>query len=82
MEQREMTRGEKLVGINFNVGGSDAVAECKKRFAEAIDQLDAHRDDELNRGTLNAIKDKLIGEAESRIIDAQMWAVKALTYGK
>ena len=54
----------------------------QKRFAEAIDQLDEHRDDELRHGTLNAIKDKLIAEAESRIIDAQMWAVKALTYGK
>lgn len=82
MEQREMTRGEKLVSINFNVGGADDVAECKKRFAEAIDQLDEHRDDELRHGTLSAIKDKLLDEAESRIIDAQMWAVKALTYGK
>ena len=40
MEQREMTRGEKLVGINFNVGGSDAVAEYKKRFAEAFRRSD------------------------------------------
>lgn len=82
MEQREMTHGEKLVGINFNVGGSSAVAECKQRFADAIDQLDAHRDDAFNQGTLNEIKEKLLDEAEARIIDAQMWAVKALTYGK
>lgn len=82
MEQREMTRGEKLVSINFNVGGADDVAECKKRFAHAIDQLDEHRAVARNHGTLNAIKEKLLDEAESRIIDAQMWAVKALTYGK
>lgn len=72
MEQCEMTRSEKLVGINFNVGGSEV---------DAIDQLVERRIEADEQGTLNSIKEQLLAEAEARIVDAQMWAVKAITYG-
>ena len=88
----ELTTGERLVGIGFNVGGDAEVAACKRRFADAIDQLETHKEtaNELEvhgetaneHGTLNATKEYLLKEAQTRIIDAQMWAVKALTYGK
>ena len=35
----ELTVGEKLVGIDFNVGNRGDVADCKNRFAFAIKQL-------------------------------------------
>lgn len=77
-----LTEGERLVGINFNVGGDQSVDECKRRFANAIDQLEMHGKDCYHSGGLTATKEMLIKEAQKRIIDAQMWAVKALTYGK
>ncbi|MFZ7222707.1 hypothetical protein [Avibacterium avium] len=75
------TRGEKLVGITFNVGARQDVHDCKQRFAFAIDQLEAHKQDAFAQGTLNSTKEMLIEEAQKRILDAQMWAVKALTFG-
>lgn len=71
-----MTRGEQLVGIDFNVGNRGDVHECKMHFAHAINQLE-----ELINGpsTLSATQKLLIDEAIMRIVDAQMWAVKAIT---
>lgn len=82
MEQTELTHGEKLVGINFNVGNATDVHTCKTRFAAAIDQIVEARESAREHGTLNAIKEQLLDEAETRIVDAQMWAVKAITYGR
>lgn len=73
--------GEKLVGIDFNPGNIGDVAECKQRFAQAINQVIAHKDDAFNQGTLTADKEMLLDEAVKRILDAQMWAVKAITWG-
>lgn len=78
----ELTTGGRLVGIGFNVGNDGEVTECKRRFADAIDQLETHKEIADEHGTLNATKEYLLKEAQTRIIDAQMWAVKALTYGK
>ena len=71
-----MTYGEELVGIGFNVGNRGDVHECKMRFAHAINQLE-----ELINGpsTLSATQKLLIDEAITRIVDAQMWAVKDIT---
>lgn len=71
-----MTRGEQLVGIDFNVGNRGDVHDCKMRFAHAINQLE-----ELRNGPdmLSATQELLIAEAITRIVDAQMWAVKAIT---
>ncbi|PHO20813.1 hypothetical protein CQR79_05310 [Aggregatibacter actinomycetemcomitans] len=75
------THGEKLVGIDFNVGNRGDVHDCKQRFAEAINQLETHRAEAFEQGTLTADKEMLLDEAQKRIIDAQMWAVKAITWG-
>lgn len=72
-ETRQPTRGELVVGITFNVGGRGDVHECKQRFADAIDQLYT-----LEEGASD-FKRELIIEAQKRILDAQMWAVKAIT---
>ncbi|WP_101774967.1 hypothetical protein [Pasteurella oralis] len=77
----EQTKGKKLVGITFNVENRDDVHECKKYFAAAIDQLEECRKIAQQCGTLNVEKEMFLDEAEKRIIDAQMWAVKAITYG-
>lgn len=82
MEQQEFTHGQKLAGIAFSVGNDPQVHECKQRFADAIDQLEQCHVDSFKHGTLTTNKEMIIAEAQKRILDAQMWAVKALTYGK
>ena len=67
------TIGEELVGIDFNVGNRGDVHECKSRFADAINQLQ-------KKSCSSPEKEMLIKEAQKRIIDAQMWAVKAITW--
>ena len=72
---RELTFGEKAVGLMFNPGGSDAVGQCKAEFAAVIDRMHQLRntsgDPEVKRMASVAIT-----EAQT----AQMWAVKALTW--
>lgn len=79
MEQlkRELSFGEKAVGINFNPGQNHEVYNCKKEFADVIDRMNYLRlqsdDAEVKRMASVAIT-----EAQT----AQMWAVKAITWGK
>lgn len=72
----ELTKGQKLVSINFNVGGNPDVDKCKQRFADAIDQLS----NKFDIKSVTELHSSIINEAEKRILDAQMWAVKALTF--
>jgi len=69
------TFGERAVGLSFNPSGDDAVAQCKREFAAAIDRMNDLRtsssDPEVKRMASVAIT-----EAQA----AQMWAVKALTW--
>ena len=75
MTKREMTYGEKAVGLTFNPGGNEMVATIKQKYAELIDLLEGVRtttaSDEVKR--LSSIA---ITEAQA----AQMWAVKAVTW--
>jgi hypothetical protein len=76
-QQRELSYGEKAVGLNFNPGQSHEVHKCKKEFADVIDRMNYLRlqsqDAEVQRMASIAIT-----EAQS----AQMWAVKAITWGR
>jgi hypothetical protein len=75
MEQRELTFGEKAVGLTFNPSGDPAVNACKAAFAILINQMNDLRslteDPEVKRMASVAIT-----EAQT----AQMWAVKAITW--
>jgi hypothetical protein len=75
MEQQEMSYGQKAVGLAFNPSNDDAVANCKREFAAAIDRMNLLRmacpDPEVKR-----LASVAITEAQT----AQMWAVKALTW--
>jgi hypothetical protein len=76
-KNKELSFGEKLVGINFNPIQSHEVHNCKKEFADVIDRMNYLReqsqDTEVKRMASIAIT-----EAQT----AQMWAVKAITWGK
>jgi len=72
---REMTYGEKAVGLTFNPGGNPKVDEVKKLYAQIID-LCAEIRTEAGQGEKGRLASVAITEAQT----AQMWAVKAITY--
>lgn len=73
----ELSFGEKAVGLEFNPSGDERVTNLKRRAAEFINECDNLRqtsdDPEVKRMASVAIT-----EAQT----AQMWAVKAATWGK
>jgi hypothetical protein len=75
METREMTYGEKAVGLTFNPSNDDAVARCKQEFADVIDRMNVLRD-----STDNSEVKRMASIAITEAQTAQMWAVKAITW--
>lgn len=72
---KQMTYGEKAVGMSFNPGGLDTVAECKAAFAKEIDRMH-----DLRNGSDSPEQKRLAAIAITELQGAQMWAVKALTW--
>jgi hypothetical protein len=67
--------GERAVGLDFNPSGDPAVHEVKTRYAEVIDHLN-----NLRSETGDTEKKRLCSVAITQAQDAQMWAVKAITW--
>lgn len=74
--QREMTFGEKAVGLTFNPGGNKTVDAIKRDFAQAIDRLHDLRSAE----SATAEQIRMYSVAITELQGAQMWAVKAVTW--
>ena len=75
-DQREMTFGEKLVGLTFNPSGDEKVHRAKELCAELADLLNDNADPNIERPLCRLLFDKTIGN----ILDAQMNVVKVLTF--
>ena len=73
--QRELTFGEKAVGLTFNPSNDDAVAKCKAGFAAQIDGMN-----DLRNSTKNPEVARMASSAITEAQTAQMWAVKAITW--
>lgn len=73
--QRELTFGEKAVGINFNPGGHPIVNALKVRYAALIDELNISREIAVSPEAKRQLS-IAITEAQA----SQMWAVKAITW--
>ncbi len=74
-EQRELTFGEKAVGLTFNPGGLSAVNEIKRKAADYIDLLNDVRD-----AAGNSEQKRQLSIAITEAQTSQMWAVKAVTW--
>jgi hypothetical protein len=74
-EPRQLTFGEKAVGITFNPGGSPFVNNIKQHYAAIIDILNKERT-AAEGGEVKRYFSKAISYSE----DAQMNAVKAATW--
>lgn len=71
---REMTYGEKAVGLTFNPSGDENVQKVKELYAQIIDivhEMKTPGPDEKNR---------LLSIAITEAQTAQMWAVKGITF--
>ena len=75
MESREMTFGEKLVGLTFNPSGDEKVQRAKELCAELADLLHGNASSGEQSALYKLLSEKAIGD----ILDAQMNVVKVLT---
>jgi hypothetical protein len=73
---RPFTFGEKACGVSFNPGGDPSVAQIKADFAALVDNLHNMRE-VCNNGE----KARMLSLAITEVQTAQMWAVKAVTWG-
>lgn len=72
---RELTFGQKAVGLTFNPGKSGDVENIKIQFATLIDMLDGFRN-----ATDSPEKKRMLSVAITEAQTSQMWAVKAVTW--
>lgn len=75
---RELTFGEKAVGLTFNPGNNPKVGEIKKLYAKITDFL---HEENINNRLLTPHSDVIsYNIAIQHAIDAQMNAVKVITF--
>ena len=89
MDNLQLTEGEKRVRTNFNVSSSKTVDEAKQLLAKAINLLATDQNDVASYyyGNLNTTQyrelsgdyQREVATAKTKIEDAAMWLVKALT---
>ena len=72
---RDLTYGEKAVGLTFNPSNNPVVDAIKQEYAHIIDTMDDLRSTS-NNPEVKRLASVAITEAQT----AQMWAVRALTY--
>lgn len=81
--ERELTFGEKAVGLTFNPGGDEKVNEIKALYAKIIDIIADVRIP-TSAATFGfsspSEKARLASIAITEAQGAQMWAVKAITW--
>jgi hypothetical protein len=75
-DEQKLTFGETAVGFSFNSGQNKKVELIKREFADVIDLLNDHRA-RAEDGEVKRMFSVAITEAQT----AQMWAVKAVTWG-
>ena len=72
---RELTFGEKAVGLTFNPSSLPDVDLAKRTFAASIDQAN-----ELQEKATSQEQWAMCEQAIRRAQEAQMWLVKAITW--
>ena len=71
---KELSYGEKAVGITFNPSNDENVEKVKALYAEIIDTINNIRGEDRNE------KARLLSIAVTEAQTAQMWAVKGITW--
>jgi hypothetical protein len=73
----EKTVGERRVRVDFNVAQSGNVHALKSQSAKLIDILEEYKNDPRNE--VDDEGARLVATAQTKIEEAAMWAVKAVT---
>lgn len=79
MEEKQLSFGQRAVGLTFNPSGDAGVNKIKSLYAEIIDIMNDFKTVEasnMDSGEHKRLASIAITEAQS----GQMWAVKALTW--
>ena len=71
---RELTYGEKAVGLTFNPSNDANVQKIKELYAQIIDVCN-----ELRMAAVQGEKGRVLSVAITEAQSAQMWAVKGVT---
>lgn len=74
-DHKNMTHGQKAVGLSFNPSGDTEVQQIKEMYAAIIDQ---HND--ARNATTDPERKRMYSLAITEAQVAQMWAVKAATW--
>ena len=77
-----ISRGERLIGINFNPSGNTEVNTVKRACAYLIDVVEKYRENHEHAGTLTVDKTLLIDNAINLILNTQMNVVKVITFNE
>ena len=77
-----ISRGESLVGVDFNSTGKAEVETVKRACAFLIDMIEKHREENSQHGTLTANREFLMNHAIGEILNAQMNVVKVITFSE
>ena len=72
---KELTYGQKAVGLTFNPSNDDKVGTCKQRYADLIDEMN-----DLRNETLSEEVKRMCSTVITKLQTAQMWSVKSLTW--
>jgi hypothetical protein len=75
-----ISRGEKLIGVNFNPSGNTEVDTVKRACAYLIDVVEKYRENNEHAGTLSVDKQLLVNNAIIQILNTQMNVVKVITF--
>ena len=80
--ERELTFGEKAVGLTFNPSGDEKVNRAKRLMADALDLLQQVELDKSDYGKIKPDWESNVfrTNAFNKIIDAQMALVKYITW--
>ena len=73
----DLTFGQQAVGLTFNPSGDQTVVDLKQSIADLIDIMNTMRDSATDQ-EVKRLCSVAITEAQT----AQMWAVKAATWGR
>jgi len=81
-DARELTFGEKAVGLTFNPSSNPDVQKIKEQFATVIDTLSQLRGDGPDAPSVDPGPEvtRMLSVAITEAQTAQMWAVKAATW--
>jgi hypothetical protein len=79
-ETKELTFGQRLVGLTFNPSNDDKVGKAKQLCADLADLVhEEYSTRKFDHSELNKIDTLLFTHTIGEIINAQMNAVKVLT---